>query len=91
VDGRFAAERVLLGALRDALLASEVYVLYLGRGSCLYCQSAGVRKGAPSSKMRISILHYNGIFAVWRGVEHGLVFYHLDQMILKESIDPGFG
>jgi len=30
-------------------------------------------RGAPSSKMRISFLDYIGSFAVWRGVEYGLV------------------
>jgi len=30
-------------------------------------------RGAPLSKMRISILYYIGRFAVWRGVEYGLV------------------
>jgi len=29
--------------------------------------------GAPRSKMRISFLYYIGSFAVWRGVEYGLV------------------
>jgi len=29
--------------------------------------------GAPRSKMRISFLYYTGSFAVWRGVEYGLV------------------
>jgi len=29
--------------------------------------------GAPRSKMRISFLYYIGRFAVWRGVEYGLV------------------
>jgi len=50
VDGRSAAGRVLLGALRDVLLADEVYASCLGRSSCLYCESGGARKGAPSPK-----------------------------------------
>jgi len=35
VDGRFAAGRILLGALRDVLVANEVYLSRLERSSCL--------------------------------------------------------
>jgi len=63
VDGIFAAGRMLFGALRDGLLANEVHVSCLGRSSCLYCESAGVRKGAQSPKVRLSFLHCIGIIA----------------------------
>ena len=55
---------MLLGALRDVLLANEVYVSCLGRTSCLYCESAGVRKDGPSPEMRVSILYCIGYVAV---------------------------